>query len=303
MNKQRNNKLLRIKIPNNHFNELEAMVTHSPLKDLPSPLLEKQEKNKFSQKSLKDTEVKMIAPHKKDGRSWIISKMKDNIHEANWKIELKTRSEEFKETIEEKLFSSLKYEIKIQIDDRFLSKYPLLVCRIHLEDEKQIVKEIIAGNLEFTCSKTQTKTSTTKNDTCCSYIGFCKFQFTDVSLHHRQSGNFNFVVQLFNPEEMNESLIEIKSSGFKITARREPLKKRKKGLENFETKLNELEKLYQKLSSTEKKRGLEVLSEKLHSPKKMKFDNDFGSVNHSLIFPSPVFDFFNFNEEFAENVN
>jgi hypothetical protein len=304
MNRQLKKQTLKISIPNSNHETLKR-YSHSP----------KSLKNfTFSPKIIqKDAKLQKTT---KDGRAWIISKLKNNISNLDFKIELKTRSEEYSDELEDKLYSSLKYEMKIKITHpTFFEKHQVLVCKLQLKDDKEIEKEILAGNLEFTCSKIFND----KND---SFEGFCKFNFTDVSLHHRASENFNFQLSFFDPQFLEDSLVEIKSSGFKICARRQPLKKRKRGIDNFESRLDELVKCSKKLTNEEKKKGFQLISEKLidsiQSQGSVGILEDHSMVgfnNHFVISPfqqnpnsnktpSPFFDFlFDFaQEKYAGNV-
>jgi hypothetical protein len=304
MNRQRKKQTLKITIPNSNHDDLKRYtISPNSLKTL-----------RTSPKILKDAKLQKTP---KDGRAWIISKLKNNISDLDFTIELKTRSEEYSDILEDKLYSSLKYEMKIKVSHpTLLENHHVLVCKLQLKDDKETEKEILAGNLEFTCSKYPNH----KND---SFEGFCKFNFTDVSLHHRGSENFNFQLSFFDPQFLEDSLVEIKSSGFKICARRQPLKKRKRGLDNFESRLDELVKCSKKLTNEEKKKGFQLISDKLinsiqthtsvgvledHSV--VGFNQHFGYSpfqafqQNSNKTPSPFFDFlFDFGQEkYAGNV-
>jgi len=79
--------------------------------------------------------------------------------------------------------------------------------------------------------------------------GVLKVQFTDVSYHHKKC-DFCWEISIFTPNELNNPILKIRSSSFKVFARKPSQvaattkKKRKKDEESdFELFCNRLEEL------------------------------------------------------------
>jgi len=101
--------------------------------------------------------------------------------------------------------------------------------------------------------------------------GVLKVQFTDVSYHHKKC-DFCWEVSYFAPNELNTPIMKIRSSSFKVFARKPSTvasltkKKRKKDqtdFDNFCERLDELVKYTKKLKTDEQKSALELVSKKL----------------------------------------
>lgn len=182
-----------------------------------------------------------------DYKNWILY---SGPEDTSFKILTKTRSEDFKETIDNKLFSSLKYEQQHVVYSNIL-KTPLLLCKITIEDTNGNIKNILSGQTQGAITKVEDK-----------YIGSFKFQFTDVSCHHKESLDFHFKIEYFIPNNLLNPLIILTSPSFQVFARRPPKKKRKH-FDVFESRLEELIKCGKKLNNDERKEALTMVAEKL----------------------------------------
>lgn len=170
--------------------------------------------------------------------------------DSSFKILTRTRGEDFKEGIDSKLYSSLKYEQHQCLESSFL-KVPLLLCKLSCQDSNGNIKNILSG---------QTQGAITRKDD--KYEGSFKFQFTDVSCHHKDSLDFHLKLEYFIPNNLLNPIIILISPNFQVFARRPPKKKRKH-FDVFETRLEELIKCGKKLNNDERKEALNMVAEKL----------------------------------------
>jgi len=182
----------------------------------------------------------------------------------------KTRCDKPTEEVEDILYSSLKYEIKQKLVGKL--NYPFLLAKIYVVESNtgEIVqknnKSVLKGTIE--CAITN---SSEKNEEK-EISGVLKVQFTDVSYHHKKC-DFCWEISIFTPNELNNPILKIRSSSFKVFARKPSQvaattkKKRKKDEESdfelFCNRLEELVKFTKKLKTEERKTALSLVTTKL----------------------------------------
>jgi len=150
----------------------------------------------------------------------------------------------------------------MKLNNTWLEKlnYPFLLSKICVVDSvsgEQIQKNnksVLKGQIECTI----TNSTENKNETS----GILKVQFTDVSYHHKK-GDFCWEISYYAPNELNQPLLIIRSTSFKVFARKPSQlsstasKKRKKDeqtdFNNFCDQLEELVKYTKKLKNDDKK--------------------------------------------------
>jgi hypothetical protein len=186
-----------------------------------------------------------------NSRAWLLAHAPDDF-DLNIIITTHTRSKEPKDTLEEKMFSSLKYEQYHSLTSSSLtSRIPILMAKISCQDVRGNIKDILAGSLEQPLSK--------KDD---HFEGNFKFHFTDLSCHHKDSSEFYIRIDYFQPSDLVNPIIVVVSPPFQVFARRSPKKKRK-NFDVFESRLEDLVKCGKKLNEDERREALAMISEKL----------------------------------------
>jgi len=203
-----------------------------------------------------------------NSRSWQVIYSKTN--EFSIQVFTKTRCDKPTEEVEDILYSSLKYEIKQKLVGKL--NYPFLLSKIYVVESTtgEIVqknnKSVLKGTIE--CAITN---SSEKNEEK-EISGVLKVQFTDVSYHHKKC-DFCWEISIFTPNELNNPILKIRSSSFKVFARKPSQvaattkKKRKKDEESdfelFCNRLEELVKFTKKLKTEERKTALSLVTTKL----------------------------------------
>jgi len=146
------------------------------------------------------------------------------------------------EDVEEILYSSLKYEIKQNLNGQL--NYPFLLSRIYVVDSTtgEIVQKNNKGVLKGVIEVAIANTSENSNEV----PGLLKVQFTDVSYHHKKC-DFCWEIAYFTPNDLEEPILRMRSSAFKVFARKPSqaastsIKKRKREdedeFENFRKKI------------------------------------------------------------------
>eukprot|EP01080_Neovahlkampfia_damariscottae_P012495 gene12495-6243_t len=127
-------------------------------------------------------------------------------------IKMKTRNEPFKSSIDERLYSSMKYEIKIKTDAGG-SKYPCLLARAYLVDfvDSQTIPNALDGVTECAMSEVSDV-----------YEGSLRIQISHLYSYHHTKTQYALLIKFFNPKEVSEeiSFASLLSPPFKIFARK-----------------------------------------------------------------------------------
>jgi hypothetical protein len=182
------------------------------------------------------------------------------------RIQCKTRCDQPSDIVEDKLYSSLKYEIRQYITGSFCSTLPFLLSRIRVVDHatgNPIVKDkrtVLKGIIEAALTK-----QPGGNDN--EVQGVLKTQFTDVSYHHKKS-HFCWEISYFEPNELNNPILITRSAPFKVYARKPNQNKKRKRqcgpFEDFCNRLEDLQKCFKKLKNSEDKAtALKLVQEKI----------------------------------------
>jgi len=179
----------------------------------------------------------------------------------------KTRCDKPAEEVEEILYSSLKYEIKQKLIGNL--NFPFLLSKIYVVESNtgEIVqknnKSVLKGQVEVAITNSSDKDS--------EISGILKVQFTDVSYHHKKC-DFCWEIAYFTPNELNEPILKIRSSSFKVFARKpsqvvSTKKKRKRDdqfdFDNFLQKFEDLVQYTKKLKMEDKKNAISLVTSKL----------------------------------------
>jgi hypothetical protein len=180
----------------------------------------------------------------------------------------KTRCEEPSDEIPDKLYSSLKYEIRQQVSGKLCSEIPFLLARITVVDAvdfKEILKDkksVLKGVVEGSCVKPPTASEPRLE-------GTLKVQFTDVSYHHKKRG-FCFQISYFTPGNLDNAVLIKRSASFLVYARKPSQGKKRKhsevvadSYEFFSARLDELVQCSKKLKPNERRQALEMVSARL----------------------------------------
>jgi len=180
------------------------------------------------------------------------------------KVYCKTRCDKHSEDVDEVLYSSLKYEIKQILYGNF--NYKFLLAKIYVVDS--VTGEVISKNnnsvLKGSTQCTIVNSTENKNE----ISGSLKVQFTDVSYHHKK-GDFCWEISYFQPDDLNNAILKMRSSPFKVFARKPSteVKKRKKDDEDnflkFTNSLEELVKYTKKLKTDDKNKAINLISLKI----------------------------------------
>jgi len=143
----------------------------------------------------------------------------DNPDNSYSKIEIKTRSDQPSlDSMPERLYSSLKYEVSQEISSKFYTS-AVLMCKVEVvnpfdSDEvitKQGGKSILKGSTELIPLTMNSKKTALHSKT--------KIQFLSVSFHH-ENKYFGFKFSYFNPENLSTPILIQVSAPFQVFARR-----------------------------------------------------------------------------------
>lgn len=179
----------------------------------------------------------------------------------------KTRCEEPSSEIPDKLYSSLKYEIRQQASGAACAHVPFLLGRITVVDAVQFTeilkdnKSVLKGTVEGSLVKPPTSQYTTLE-------GSLKVQFTDVSYHHKKKG-FALQISYFAPSDLVHPVLIKRSASFLVFARKPNQNKKRKRTEPsenfafFQSRLDDIVQCSKKLKPQEKHSALQLLSNKL----------------------------------------
>jgi hypothetical protein len=155
----------------------------------------------------KEREMNEGGDWKEDFKNQTILKTKEDDIE----IKLKSRSEEIEDKIPEKLFSSIKYELRTKVKGTFIKDCNFLICKIQCvdsENQEQILKNqksILTGNVEGAINK----------DINGNYETVFKIKFTDVSYHHHKK-SFKLKVSFFKYDQLITPILIKSSSSFMV---------------------------------------------------------------------------------------
>ena len=210
------------------FEIQELIASHSPFKlgSVPTQKIKKQkQKKKEIQQKPKEEEkeiLQMEPKESKDDESRVFTKVIDEKYSnADIRIKMKTRNEPFKSSIEERLYSSMKYEIKIHLDVGDESKFPCLLARAYLVDtiDSEIIPNSLDGIIECAMSES--------ND---AYEGSLRIQISNTYSFHHTKTEYSLQIKFFNPKEVSDeiSFASLISPSFKVFARKPNMKSEEK---------------------------------------------------------------------------
>ncbi|EFC39379.1 predicted protein [Naegleria gruberi] len=236
-------------------------------------------------------------------RSWKVVQTSEKFAgKLSISITSKTRCEEPCEQVPTKLYSSLKYEIRQQAmlnKNTVKEDLPFLLGRISMVDS-QTFEEIQQDNksnpvLKGVVESALTKKPESKNSknketsTCEEYNGVLKVQSSTVSYHHKKI-NFCWQINYYVPSDLENPIMTLRSAAFKVYARKPSQNKKKKrttttsssqeppqpipavppsnnlvlnSFEEFENCVEELVGFSMKLTESDRKRSLDLLSTRL----------------------------------------
>jgi hypothetical protein len=214
-------------------------------------------------------------------------------------ITSKTRCEEPSYEVPEKMYSSLKYEIRQTATGSLISDIPFLLGRITVVDAsnlQEIVKDkrtVLKGTVETALTKPTANTKSKRMDTSADdeFRGVMKVQHTDCSYHHKKS-DFCWQISYFVPSDLERPVLIKRSAAYKVYARKPNQGKKRKradpkeeeeeeeeptspvatlqtvtdaigSFDDFSSRLDELVQCSKKLKPNEKRNALELVSTKL----------------------------------------
>lgn len=154
-----------------------------------------------------------------------ISYFTDNIN-----IEVRTRSDNSNPQVPERLYSSLKYEMRHSVmRDLLLDSTNLLMCKVEVVNPQDHHEEILKTNGQKLIKGIQEVTAMSKNASSSALECKMKIQFTDVSYHHEKK-YFAFKVSFIDPLiHVSEPVLVLVSAPFQVFARRPTTRTKKEG--------------------------------------------------------------------------
>lgn len=140
----------------------------------------------------------------------------DNIH-----IEVRTRSDISNPQVPERLYSSLKYEMRHSVQSSLLlDSTNVLMCKVEVVNPQDHHEEILKTNGQKLIKGIQEVTAMSKNASGSALECKMKIQFTDVSYHHEKK-YFAFKVSFIDPLiHVSEPVLVLVSAPFQVFARR-----------------------------------------------------------------------------------
>jgi hypothetical protein len=201
-------------------------------------------------------------------RCWkMIYKQQNLLQQFNIRIFTKTRCDTPCEHVTEKMYSSLKYEIRQQITGPICAQQPFLLGRIQVVDsstgqaiQKSDKKTVLKGVVE--CALTKPPGAKDQFE----IQGVMKVQFTDVSYHHKKR-DFCWELRYYVPNDLDNAILVMRSAPFKVFARKPNQNKKRKrtstSYEDFCNRLEDLIRVSKKLKADERKTALQLVSSKL----------------------------------------
>lgn len=180
----------------------------------------------------------------------------------------KTRCEEPSEEVPDKLYSSLKYELRIQATGAICEQVPFLLARCTLvdavefaevlKDSKSALKGVVEGSIVKPPATTEQKLE-----------GSLKVQCLDVSYHHKKRG-FCFQIAFYVPSNLDVPVMVMRSASFLVYARKPSQGKKRKHADivadtfgSFASKLDELVQCSKRMKPNERRTALEMVSSKM----------------------------------------
>jgi len=189
-------------------------------------------------------------------------------------VKSKTRRDKPLETVPERMYSSLKYEIQLTASGPIVKNVPFILARIKVVDSRtfEIVKKNNKDVLKGIVESALTQGSQDKN----IFNGTLKVQFMDISYHHEKR-EFCWEIHYFTPDDLQNPILIKRSAPFRVYARKpnQNRPKRKKESDSssrkkkkvdqspnfieFCRRLEELVDFNKKLCEEERKRAMEMV--------------------------------------------
>jgi len=268
-------------LKNNYHKQQDFSFNQIPTLELPLKIQNKFDNQTNNIKEIKRIKIKREIPTiqieenkrevkkvintipKVENRRWIV--VYSNTNDFYMNVFSKTRCDKPSEEVDEVLYSSLKYEIKQNLYGNF--NYKFILAKIYAVDS--ITGDVILKNnnsvLKGTIQCTIAISTEEKNE----ITGTLKVQFTDVSYHHKK-GDICWEISYFQPDDLNNPLLKVRSAPFKVFARKPSTeaKKRKKddvddSFTKFTNSLEELVKYTKKLKTQDKNKALNLINLKI----------------------------------------
>lgn len=152
-------------------------------------------------------------------RDWQIIYFDQQHLTRDFKVEiyLKSRNEAPLPTVPERLFSSLKYEIRHKISGSFIKDIPLLMCKIRLV-HPETGQEVLSRKEKEPILKGVTEGALTRDQNG-ELVFRSKVQITDVTFHYGKK-YFEFQILYYVPTKLEAPVLIIQSAPFQVYARR-----------------------------------------------------------------------------------
>jgi len=163
---------------------------------------------------IRNPQIKQFQNTSRQWQIFTLSQELKNSTDFNVKITMRIRGEEASSYVPDKLYSSHKYIIEHKLSGQPIDDLPLIVSKIqvfHPSTDQEILKNekpILSGMIETALTKTKE-----------SLDGKMRIQFTDVSYHH-DKGYFHFKISYFDPSNLIQPIIMLKSPPFRVYARK-----------------------------------------------------------------------------------
>lgn len=230
-------------------------------------------------------------------RTWSVFYQNDKVLTLDSQIQIvvKTRNDEPTTVIPNRMFSSLKYEFEFQVIPGFLNSTikPILLGKLQVIDA-ETNEEIIKNDKPVLKGVTEGCLTTDENSILKMKL---KLQFGEMS--HGEKKDCRFQLCLYTPSDLFCPVLVLKSSSFKVYARRSGYvekkskrsreetnitnKKPKSSLTDYMKNLEELVKFKDMLPEKERKLAEELLAEKL-GEKDEKLENLFDNFEKETKF-------------------
>lgn len=247
---------------------------------------------------------KLVSKHKK------LKEIKD----INLTVNSKTRREQWSNFLPDRMYSSLKYEIKLTATGKELMSMPFLLAKIVVMDAKtnQIKKKGGKDVLKLTTEGALTLSSDGTNLKC-----LLKVQFIPGLSYHQEKKEYIFQIHYFERQDIKNPILIKQSAPFRIYARKpnstktkkkrknstikEPVNSKRKKLKKdsnfneFLSRLDELVKVNLKLNHSEKQLAMNLVAQRLlnlnnssnqQQQQQQQFQGLFGGMN--TMFPTDV---------------
>lgn len=214
----------------------------------------------------KSSPIRTATNSRNNERGWITVFVDEQFgKDIKTELKSKTRCENACDEVPEKMYSSLKYEIRHHATGGLCSEVAFLLSRITVVDSVTS-EEIKKGNKPMLKGVIESALTKQPGNSTDDLYGVLKCQFTDVSYHHNKK-NFCWQVSLYRPEDLDNPIMIKRSAPFQVFARKPAANKKRRRenpeLDEFQSRVDELFKDTKKMKADNKRKILEIVCRKM----------------------------------------